>query len=75
MIYNSGLVDNLQPEQIQYYEYITSEYSDLSDDQILTRIQSYFAIRIVLFFLTYLIFSGLFVYVITSFYTRVLSKK
>jgi hypothetical protein len=75
MVYNSGLVDNLEPEQIQYYEYITAEYSDLSDDQILSRIQSYFTLRIILFFLSYLIFSGLFVYVITSFYTRVLSKK
>lgn len=75
MIYNSWLVDNIEPEQIQYYEYITAEYSHLTDDEILNKIQSFYTLRIVLFFLSYLVFSGLFIYVVTSFYVRVLSKK
>lgn len=75
VLYNSGLVDNLEPKQIKYYEYITSEYSHLSDEEILAKIQSFYTIRIILFFLSYFLFSGLFIYIVTSFYVRVLIKK
>lgn len=75
IVYNSGLVDNLEPEQIQYYEYITAEYSHLSDEEISSKIDSFYMLRVILFFLTYFLFSGLFIYIITSFYIRVLTKK
>lgn len=75
MLYKSGLLQNLEPQQIQYYEYITSEYAHLDETDIIGQIQSYSQLRFVLFFLSYLIYSGLFVFILTSFYKRVLLKK
>jgi hypothetical protein len=75
ILYNSGLINNIEPESIPYYEYITSEYSHMSDEVIMNKIDSFYALRVILFFLMYLIIEGLFVFIATSFYLRVLSKK
>lgn len=72
--YNSGLVETLEPEQIPYYEYVTAEYSDMTNDEIMSRINSFFTLRIILFFMMYFVIEWLFIYIINSFYLRVLKK-
>lgn len=75
MIYNSWIIDTIEPNQVRYYEYITAEYSSLSNDEISNKIELYYILRIILFFLTYLLFSGLFIHILVSFYIRILRKK
>lgn len=75
LIYNSGLLQNLEPEQIQYYEYISREYNDLSSQELSLKINSLTTLRIILYFVSYLLVSGMFVLLISSFYKRVLLKK
>lgn len=74
LAFNTGLVWNLEPEQLQYYEYITAEYSDLSNDEIVDKIVFLTRVKILYFFISYFLFSGLFIVIITSFYIRVLEK-
>ncbi len=75
LIYKSGLLDNLEPKKIQYYEYISKEFKYLSNDEITSRLQMYWYIQIILYFIGYFLFSGLFILLICSFYKRVLTKK
>lgn len=75
MVYNSGLLQNLEPEQVQYYEYISKEYSDLTNEELSSKLSSLAALRFMLYFASYLLVSGIFVLMVTSFYKRVLVKK
>jgi len=75
LIYKSGLLENLEPNEIQYYEYISKEYTDLSNEEITTKLQMYGYIQIILYFIWYFLFSGLFILMLCSFYKRVLIKK
>lgn len=75
IIYNSWLLQNLEPDEIQYYEFISKEYSDLTSEELNSRLQSFATLRIILYFISYLTISGIFVLVLTSFYKRVLLGK
>ena len=75
MVYNSGLLQNLEPEQVQYYEYISKEYNDLSSEELNSKLSSIATLRFLLYIVSYLLVSGIFVLLATSFYKRVLLWK
>jgi len=75
MVYNSWLLQNLDSEQIQYYEYISREYNDLSSEELASKLNSITTLRFVLYFTSYLIISGIFVLLLSSFYRRILLWK
>ena len=73
--FNTGRVWNIEPEELKYYEYITQEYSNLDSDETADRIVFFSRMRIIYFFMSYFLFSGLLILIISSFYRRVLEKK
>jgi len=75
ILYNSGLLQNLEPQQVQYYEYISQEYNDMTNEEISSKLDSLAALRFILYIVMYLLVSGVFVLWTTSFYKRVLVKK
>jgi hypothetical protein len=75
MLYNSWLIENLEPEELQRYEYISREYSHLNLEQLESRLDSLATLRFILYFVSYLLLSGIFVLLLTSFYRRVLLLK
>jgi len=75
MVYNSWLLQNLEPDQIQYYEYISKEYSDFSNDELSTRLNSLATLRFILYFVSYITLSWIFVLILSSFYRRILLAK
>jgi len=75
MIYNSWLLQDLEPEQIQYYEYISEEYNDMTSEEINSKLNSLGILRFLLYIITYLVISWVFVLGTTSFYKRILVKK
>jgi len=54
MVYNSGLLQNLEPEQVQYYEYISKEYNDLSSEELNSKLSSIATLRFLLYIVSYL---------------------
>jgi len=74
MSYKTQTLDNIDDAEVAYYEYITKEYSELSSEQISSRIGVFTWISVFYSILLYLLLSGLFVFVMTSFYTRILNK-
>lgn len=75
LAYKTKLIENIDAEDMPYYEYITKEYESYGNDQLIEKIILFSRLRILYFFLSYFLFGGLFILIISSFYARVLDKK
>ena len=75
LAFKSGLIWNIDPKEVKYYEFLTAKYDHFSDDDIIEKIVFLSRMRVLYFFVSYLLFSGVFILIITSFYKRVLIKK
>lgn len=74
LAFKTKTIENIDADDMPYYEYITKEYKDVSEEALIDTVVLYTRLRIVLFFAFYLLFTGLFVVLLTSFYSRVLQK-
>jgi hypothetical protein len=72
--YKTISVDTIPEQDMAYYEYVTLEYSDISSDQIVSRIWIFTWISTIYSITLYFLLSWLFVLIMTSFYTRILNK-
>lgn len=75
LAYKTWLLDNIQPWEEKYWEYIMKEYEDVSSQQLVDKIAMYSYLEIFSFFIGYFLFNGLFILIVTSFYRRVIQKK
>ncbi len=73
--FRSGLIETVEPKEVKYYEYITAEYAEFADNKIIERIVLFSRIKLLYFFISYFLFTGLFVLIMSSYYKRVLNKK
>lgn len=67
-------VDNIDAEDMAYYEYLNEEYESYSDQEIIDSMRIYSWGNFLYFVLYTLVFGWLFILLLTSFYVRVLEK-
>jgi len=75
LAYKAGLIENMQPDNIPYYEYITQKYESYSQEQLVEKISRNNWISFFYSLMTYFLFSWLFVMIMVSYYKRVLCAK
>jgi len=75
VFYKSGLIENIMPDDVAYYKYISKHYEDYSTEELSTKIEKNDWLWFIYALVTYFLFWGLFVMIMTSFYARVLHKK
>lgn len=74
-IYKSSSLDNIDEEDLKYYEYITAKYSDTSAEEIYKKIWKNKWVSFFTGVFGYLFISWTLVMLLTSFYRRILLKK
>jgi hypothetical protein len=73
--YKSELVENIDAEDVDYYEYITKKYEPYSREELLDKISRNTNLSFLVYFLRYFLFGGIGVLILSSFYYHVLLKK
>jgi hypothetical protein len=68
-------IEDLSDDERQYFSYLAAEYEELSDEQLLKKIGTITWIGLGYGIFLYFLLAGTFVFVLTSFYKRVLLKK
>lgn len=72
--YKSKLVENIDESEMSYYRYLSEEYDEYSNQEIIDSIMMYSRLSVAYFVFYNLVFWGLFVMLLSSFYVRVLRK-
>lgn len=57
LAFKTKTIENIDAEDMPYYEYITREYKDVSEEKLIDTIVLYTRLRIVLFFVFYALFT------------------
>ncbi len=75
LAYKTWNVSNISESELSFYKYLSAQYGDMANDELQEKIIAISNIRIVYAITLYLVFWGLWVMLLASFYRRVLLKK
>jgi len=73
--YKSELIENIEAEDVKYFEYITKKYKSNTSEELLDKISLYTKLSFFVYFLRYFLFGGIGVLLLSSFYYHVLLRK
>jgi len=73
--FRNDLFTNLSEGDRQYLSLVAIEYEEYSDSELIDTIRSKYTMRIIHFIVSYILFWGLILLIVTSFYRRILLKK
>lgn len=73
--YRNELFLELSESDRKYLEFVAADYVDMTDAQIWSQVQTYYRWRILHFLVSYILFWGLILVIVSSFYRRILLKK
>lgn len=75
IIYLSGGFNHLQETKIEQYKDMSDRFEGISTESLYTLLSKYSRIDALISFMMYVLFTGMFPFVMTSFYYRVIQKK
>ncbi len=75
LAYKTGQISNIDESEKKYYEFISANYKDMENNELQESITAVYRISILYTIIMYLVFWGLFIMTLSSFYKRVLLQE
>lgn len=73
--YRNELFTGLTENDRKYLDFIAADYESLSDDELISSIETKYRLRLLHFIVAYILFGGLVLLIMSSFYRRILLAK